>query len=88
MIPVCVVVTNTAELGALLPGKLVALTAVTVMEYVVNALTISSPLPCTVILVEAPVILTDPEYVLLIHAPSWLAPCVLVYCTEYLFTLD
>ena len=71
--PVCVVVTTTAVLGAL---RLVTLTAVTVMEYVVNALTISSPLPCTVILVEALVVLTDPECVLFLHSPSWLAPCV------------
>ena len=79
--PVCVVVNTTAELGVLLPRKLATLTAVTVMEYVVNALTISSPLPCTVILVEAPVVVTELECVLLIHVPSWLAPCVLVYCT-------
>ena len=73
-IPVCVVVTSTAVLGALIPRKLLTLIAVTMMEYVVYALNIASPLPCTVILVDVSEVVTAPKCVLFLHTPTCLAP--------------
>ena len=83
MIPVCTVVTGTATLEALLP--ILEITAVTVMKYVVNARSISFLLPCTVILVEASVVVNEPECVSL-HGPVWLAPCAGEDCIMYLST--
>ena len=86
MVPDCAVVTGIAVLGTLLPLEL---TAVTVMKYVVNGRSVLFPLPFTVILVEAPVVLTEPEYIGPgMHAPSWLARSAKVYCTVYLSAPD
>ena len=69
-----------AVLGTILMKLLSSMTAVTVMEYVVNSCSISFPTAGIVKLVEVLVVVTETERALAgIHAPNWLLPCSWIY---------